>query len=46
MSIVTVMRGEQAFPAPGPEVALEPGDTLVVGTPWGIEGLVELLHTG
>jgi TrkA domain protein len=47
VSIVAVMRGEQAFPAPGPEFALEPGDTLVVvGTPRGIEGLVELLHTG
>jgi TrkA domain protein len=40
VSIVAVLRGEQAFPAPGPDQRLEGGDTLlVVGTPRGIEAL-------
>jgi TrkA domain protein len=47
VSIVAVLRGEQAIPAPGPEVDVRPGDYLVVvGTPRGIEQLVELLRTG
>jgi TrkA domain protein len=40
VSIVAVLRGDQAFPAPGPDHPLEGGDTLlVVGTPRGIEAL-------
>ncbi|MGH7377807.1 MAG: cation:proton antiporter regulatory subunit, partial [Candidatus Methylomirabilales bacterium] len=40
VSIVAVLRGDQAFPAPGPDHPLEAGDTLlVVGTPRGIEAL-------
>jgi TrkA domain protein len=47
VSIVAVLRGEHAVPAPGPEFALEAGDYLVVvGTPRGIEEVVELLHRG
>lgn len=46
-SIVAVLRGDEAFPAPGPEFRIEAGDTLVVvGTPRGIEHLVEILHAG
>jgi TrkA domain protein len=47
VSVVAVLRGEQAIPAPGPEVELKPGDYLVVvGTPRGIEQVVELLRAG
>lgn len=47
VSVVAVLRGDEAFPAPGPEFAIRPGDTLlVVGTPRGIEQLAVLLHTG
>lgn len=47
VSIVAVLRGEGAFPAPGPEQALEADDTLVVvGTPEGIERLSAILRTG
>lgn len=47
VSVVAVLRGEQAIPAPGPELGLEPGDYLVVvGTTRGIEEVVELLHRG
>ncbi len=47
VSIVAVIRGEQAFPAPGPHLRFVPGDTLlVVGTPRGIEQLAVLLRTG
>jgi TrkA domain protein len=47
VSIVAVLRGEQAIPAPGPEVEVKPGDYLVVvGTPRGIEHAVELLRAG
>jgi TrkA domain protein len=47
VSIVAVLRGEQAYPAPGPEFRLEGGDTLlVVGTPRGIEQLAVILRTG
>jgi TrkA domain protein len=46
VSVVAVIRGDQAFPAPGPDFRLEPGDTLlVVGTPRGIEQLAVQLHT-
>ncbi len=47
VSVVAVLRGEEAFPAPGPEFGLRAGDTmLVVGTPRGIEELAVLLHSG
>lgn len=47
VSVVAVLRGEQAIPAPGPEIELRPGDYLVVvGTPRGIEQVVELLRAG
>jgi len=47
VSVVAALRGEHAVPAPGPEFALEAGDYLVVvGTPRGIEEVVELLHRG
>jgi TrkA domain protein len=47
VSVVAVLRGEDAIPAPGPELRLEPGDYLVVvGTTRGIEEVVEFLHRG
>ena len=47
VSIVAVLRGESAHPAPGPEFGLEPGDTLVVvGTVRGLEELAVILRTG
>ena len=47
VSIVAVMRGDQAIPAPGPDFDLQAGDTIVVvGEPRGIEALVALLHEG
>lgn len=47
VSIVAVVRADQAFPAPGPDFRLEQGDTLVVvGTPRGIEDLAVILRTG
>jgi TrkA domain protein len=47
VSIVAVMRGTDADPAPGPDFVLEEDDTIVVvGQPRGIEGVVELLHSG
>jgi TrkA domain protein len=47
VSVVAVLRGDQAIPAPGPEVEMEPGDYLVVvGAPRGIEQVVELLQAG
>ncbi|WP_216317575.1 cation:proton antiporter regulatory subunit [Deinococcus aestuarii] len=43
-SIVAVMRGGQAIPAPGPEFGLEAGDTVVVvGTPGGVVRAARLL---
>ncbi|MGH2527048.1 MAG: cation:proton antiporter regulatory subunit [Actinomycetota bacterium] len=46
VSIVAVLREGSAFPAPGPESAIEAGDVLVVvGTPRGIEELAVLLRT-
>jgi TrkA domain protein len=45
VSIVAVLRQDSAFPSPGPDFRLEAGDTaLVVGTPDGVEALVELLE--
>jgi TrkA domain protein len=47
VSIVAVLRGDAAHPAPGPAFALRGGDTLVVvGTPRGIEELAVLLRSG
>ncbi|HEX2030237.1 MAG TPA: cation:proton antiporter regulatory subunit [Actinomycetota bacterium] len=47
VSVVAVLRGEEAFPAPAPNFGLHAGDTmLVVGTPRGIEDLAVLLHSG
>ena len=47
VSIVAVLRGEQAIPAPGPDLEMRAGDYLVVvGTTRGIEEVVELLHRG
>ena len=45
VTIVAVLREDAAFPAPGPDFCLQAGDTaLVVGTPEGVEALVELLE--
>ncbi len=47
VSIVAVLRGSSAHPAPGPEFQLHAGDVLVVvGTPRGIEDLSVLLRSG
>jgi TrkA domain protein len=47
VSIVALLRGDQAVAAPGPEEEMRPGDYLVVvGTPRGIEEVVELLRAG
>jgi TrkA domain protein len=47
VSVVAVVRGEDATPAPGPDVVMHSGDYLVVvGTARGIEEVVELLHKG
>lgn len=47
VSVVAVIRGEQPFPAPGPEFELEPNDTLVVvGTPDGIRRVADILSKG
>lgn len=47
VSVVAILRGDEPFPAPGPEFAIEAGDTLVVvGTPEGIEQVTEILRTG
>jgi TrkA domain protein len=43
-SIVAVLRGDQAIPAPDPTTPLRAGDTaVVVGTPAGIAALARLL---
>ena len=47
VSVVAVVRGEYATPAPGPDVEMASGDYLVVvGTARGIEEVVELLRKG
>lgn len=47
VSVVAVLRGAVAHPAPGPEFAFSPGDTLVVvGIPEGIGALGDLLRRG
>lgn len=47
VSVVAIVRGEQAVPAPGPEQQMQSGDYLVVvGTARGVEQAVELLRAG
>jgi len=47
VSVVAVIRGDEAFPAPGPEFHIEADDTLVVvGTPKGIKAVTEILTVG
>lgn len=47
VSVVAVIRGDQAFPAPGPEFAIQAEDTLVVvGTSEGIKSVDEILTAG
>jgi len=47
VSVVAVLRGDEAIPAPEPDLRIESGDYLVVvGTTRGIEEVVDLLHRG
>ncbi len=47
VSVVAIVRGEDALPAPDPEQQLRGGDYLVVvGTAHGVEQVVELLRGG
>lgn len=47
VSVVAIVRGEDAVPAPGPEEPLNSGDYLVVvGTARGVEQAVEVLRAG
>jgi TrkA domain protein len=47
VSIVALLREDQAVPAPGPDTEIASGDYLVVvGTTRGIEEVVGLLHRG
>jgi TrkA domain protein len=47
VSVVAIVRGEEAVPAPGPEERLQSADYLVVvGTAGGVEQTVELLRNG
>lgn len=47
VSVVAIVRGEEAVPAPAPDDRLASGDYLVVvGTPRGVEEVVELLRVG
>jgi TrkA domain protein len=47
VSVVALVRKDEAVPAPGPESVMEADDYLVVvGTARGIERVVELLHGG
>lgn len=47
VSIVAIVRGEDAVPAPGPDDTLQSGDYLVVvGTARGVEQASELLRAG
>ncbi len=47
VSVVAIMRGEVAVPAPGPDEMIDSGDYLVVvGTARGVEQAVELLRAG
>jgi TrkA domain protein len=47
ISVVAIVRGEDAVAAPGPDQQLESGDFLVVvGTARGVEEAVEILRAG
>lgn len=47
VSVVAIVRGEEAVPAPGPEEVLHSEDYLVVvGTARGVEEAVRILRTG
>ena len=47
VSVVAIVRGDEAVPAPGPDQVIASGDYLVVvGTARGIEQAVELLRAG
>ena len=47
VSVVAIVRGEDALPAPGPDEILTKDDYLVVvGTARGVEQVVELLRAG
>jgi TrkA domain protein len=47
VSVVAVLRGAQAFPAPEPSFLIEANDVLVVvGTPRGIVNVSTILRTG
>jgi TrkA domain protein len=47
VSVVAIVRGEDAVPAPGPSERLQSGDYLVVvGTGRGVEQAVELMRAG
>lgn len=47
VSVVAVVRGDEAIPAPGPDQQILAGDYLVVvGTARGVEQVVEILHKG
>lgn len=47
VSVVAVIRETTPYPAPGPDFAVEAGDTLVVvGTPKGIEAVTDILTAG
>lgn len=47
VSVVAVIRGEQAYPAPGPEFLVQADDALVVvGTPEGIQTVTGILISG
>lgn len=47
VSVVAIVRGEDAVPAPGPDAMIDSGDYLVVvGTARGVEQAVEVLRSG
>ena len=47
VSVVAIVRGEDAVPAPGPDATLDSGDYLVVvGTARGVEQAVQILRSG
>jgi len=47
VSVVAVLRGDEPYPAPGPEFELLPEDVLVVvGTAEGVEKVTEILKVG
>ncbi|HEX2195629.1 MAG TPA: TrkA C-terminal domain-containing protein, partial [Actinomycetota bacterium] len=47
VSVAAIVRGEEAIPAPGPDVRVQSDDYLVVvGTARGVEEAVALLRSG